>query len=60
MSIAESKTWFFLDPDGTPTIIVNLNEFCHVTNLDQRRMYEVSQGKANHHKGWTRNPAYYE
>jgi hypothetical protein len=51
---ANAKHFTFMSPKGEIVEIYNMNEFCRGTELRQRGMIAVNQGKQNHHKGWTK------
>jgi hypothetical protein len=49
-----SKSFTMLDPNGTETVIFNLQKFCRENNLTQANMWKVLVGERAHHKGWKR------
>lgn len=51
---ATAKSYRFLDPNGNSVDVYNLSELCRRENLNHGNMVQVSKGKVNHHKGWTR------
>lgn len=46
------KTYSITTPDGEIVVTNNLKKYCKDNNLDDRNMYKVGFGKANHHKGY--------
>jgi hypothetical protein len=52
LSIAKSKNWKIISPDGDEFIINNLYKFCLHKNLHPGHMNSVSSGNRSHHKGW--------
>ena len=42
--------WVFIHPDGKEEIVENLSKFCRKHSLNKAAMYEVYNGKRNHHK----------
>ena len=42
--------WVFVHPDGKEEIVENLSKFCRKYQLNKAAMYEVYNGKRNHHK----------
>jgi hypothetical protein len=52
MSTAHKKTYLITDPTGASQIVTGLKDFCSKHNLTPTTMSKVSQGKANHHKGF--------
>lgn len=57
IKIWNTKSWTFVDPQGVKTTVYNLKKFCREKHpeLNYPSMVEVSQGKRNQHKGWTKN-----
>ena len=49
---SQTEKWNVIDPMGRETVVYGLGEFCRNNNLDQPHMWEVSNGKRKHHKGW--------
>ena len=45
----------FISPEGEIIDVVNLSRFCKEYKLHPSKMRDVSNGKRNHHKGWTSN-----
>jgi hypothetical protein len=49
--ISKPKTnWIFIHPDGKEELVENLSKFCRKHQLNKAAMYEVYNGKRNHHK----------
>lgn len=44
--------WVFIHPDGKEEIVENLSKFCRKHSLNKAAMYEVYNGKRNHHKNF--------
>ena len=44
--------WIFVHPDGKEEIVENLSKFCRKHSLNKAAMYEVYNGKRNHHKNF--------
>ena len=44
--------WIFIHPDGKEEIVENLSKFCRKHSLNKAAMYEVYNGKRNHHKNF--------
>ena len=44
--------WVFIHPDGKEEIVKNLSKFCRKHSLNKAAMYEVYNGKRNHHKNF--------
>lgn len=47
-----AKTYQFLNPDGAPTTIHNLKDFCRKNNLSACHMRSVNAGRIKSHRGW--------
>lgn len=47
-----TKWWLVTSPNNITTKVYGLGEFCRDNNLAQSKMFLVSTGKRNHHKGW--------
>lgn len=50
-----AKTYTFVDPNGVPTTITNLNHFCRNHNLNRAHMRSLHAGRLKSHKGWTKH-----
>jgi hypothetical protein len=46
----------FIRPDGRPTVIINLAQFCRENGLSVVHMHNLKSGIRRIHKGWTWNP----
>jgi len=53
---ANTKTYHLIDPFGRGTTVENMREHCRRFNLSPFKMCEVYKGRANHHRGWRRDP----
>lgn len=53
--LANSKTWFLIDPNGNPIEVHNLSEFCSKNNLDQRNMCNMYNGRYKSSKKYKRD-----
>ena len=42
--------WIFIHPNGNEELVENLSKFCRKHELNKAAMYEVYNGKRNHHK----------
>ena len=52
-----AKTYEFIDPDGKPVTIHNLNDFCRKTGLNSGHMRSVNCGRLKSHRGWRKAEA---
>jgi hypothetical protein len=52
--VSHAKHYKFISPDGESIDVFNLGKFCRENRLSQGHMYNVANGKRNHHKGWTK------
>lgn len=48
-----SKDWIVTMPNGSQIVVKNLKEFCRLNGLNSRNLYKTSNGKRNHHKGFS-------
>jgi group I intron endonuclease len=53
--LANSKTYYLIDPAGDAIVVKNLTEFCRFNNLDQRNMNNMYNGLYKSSKGYKRN-----
>ena len=53
ISDANSKEYYFSNPNGDTIYIKNLTLFCIENGLSYMRMRDVFENKRNQHKGWT-------
>lgn len=51
---AHAKSWIFRSPNGDVVNIYNLAKFCRENKLTDGLMWLVANGRASHHKGWTK------
>ena len=52
LSIRPKTKWVFIHPDGKEELVENLSKFCRKHELNKAAMYEVYNGKRNHHKNF--------
>ena len=52
LSIRPKTKWVFVNPDGKEELVENLSKFCRKHELNKAAMYEVYNGKRNHHKNF--------
>lgn len=52
-SIANSKSYSFVKPNGQRVVIHNIRNFCKENTLPTNRMSEVATGKRESYKGWS-------
>ena len=52
LSIRPKTKWIFIHPDGKEELVENLSKFCRKHELNKAAMYEVYNGKRNHHKNF--------
>ena len=52
-SIARSKVWYFIDPDGNKITINDLVNFCKNNSLKYDYMKRLSYGYRKTYKGWS-------
>ena len=50
--LKQKATYEVIFPDGTIEIVIGLNQFCKLHNLQQSKMSSVSSGSRPHHKGF--------
>lgn len=55
LQLANSKTYYLINPAGDSIVVKNLSEFCRINNLDQRNMNNMYNGRYKSSKGYTRN-----
>ena len=53
ISLANSKPYCFLSPNGKIYTGINLKSFAKHHNLNRSLLTKVKFGQAKHHKGWT-------
>ena len=51
-SVIPKAKWIFIHPDGKEELVENLSKFCRKHELNKAAMYEVYNGKRNHHKNF--------
>jgi len=53
-SFSSEKEYLLLSPDGNPTKIKNMKNFCKMNNLHKTSMSSVVTGNLKQHRGWTK------
>lgn len=55
LSLAKSKTYFLVSPEGEKITVSNLFQFCKSLNLNHSSMYCVTGGHWKQYKGWKKD-----
>lgn len=49
---ANSKSHWYINPNGDVVEIINLNKFCREHGLSRKQMYRLRDGTCESHRGW--------